>query len=302
MKSPCSIALLESALLGNLPENAEHALHRHLEACEECSAALERMAGGPAWCQEAAALLTKDELDAALPVREQWSEIDFTVEHLEPSRRFERTRSIGRLRRASGHRTWRHGRCAEGLRPRVEAVRGDQGAGAAPGAKLAGQEAVRPRGSGGRGRRPSERAGDPPGAAGRALAVSGHAAGRRGIARRAAHGPGTVGTQGNPPNRHAGCGGARRGPRARPGASRREARQHPAGKGIERAVLTDFGLAHAADDVDADPLGDHRGNAAVHVTRAGPGRSRWTDVPICSAWDACSTKWRRGFRRFAPTR
>src|SRR5204862_7923568 len=47
--------------------------------------ALERMAGGPAWCQEAASLLTADELDATLPMRAEWSEVDFTVEHLEPA-------------------------------------------------------------------------------------------------------------------------------------------------------------------------------------------------------------------------
>ena len=102
MNTRCSIALLESALAGGLPANDEAALNRHLEECEECGAALERMAGGSAWCAEAASLLTRDELDAALPgypgtMRDhaaawcpvaggdEWSEVDFTVEHLEPS-------------------------------------------------------------------------------------------------------------------------------------------------------------------------------------------------------------------------
>src|SRR3984957_3899014 len=85
MNSPCSIALLESALKGSLQADDEASLHRHLDECEECGAALERMAGGPAWCQEAAALLTADELDAEVPARDEWSEVDFTVEHLEPS-------------------------------------------------------------------------------------------------------------------------------------------------------------------------------------------------------------------------
>src|SRR5262245_5276105 len=85
MKSPCSLALLESALAGSLPAEDEGSLHRHLEECEECSAALERLAGGRAWCQEAAALLTRDELDADVPTRDEWSEVDFAVEHLEPS-------------------------------------------------------------------------------------------------------------------------------------------------------------------------------------------------------------------------
>lgn len=85
MTSPCSLDLLESALAGNLPPEDETALHLHLETCEACGAALERMAGGAAWCQEAAALLSRDDLDAAVPAGESWSEVDFTVEHLEPA-------------------------------------------------------------------------------------------------------------------------------------------------------------------------------------------------------------------------
>ncbi len=90
MNSQCSIELLESALAGNLPPDDEAALNRHLEECQQCGAALERMAGGLAWCQEAATLLTGDELDAAAPGqpfagRGEWSDADFTVEHLEPS-------------------------------------------------------------------------------------------------------------------------------------------------------------------------------------------------------------------------
>ncbi len=100
MNTPCSIALLESALAGSLPADDETALHRHLEECEQCSAALERMAGGPAWCQEAAALLAEDELDAALPAGHslaghEWSDVDFTVEHLEPADRRAPIRAAG---------------------------------------------------------------------------------------------------------------------------------------------------------------------------------------------------------------
>src|SRR5947207_11207316 len=85
MTSPCSIALLESALAGNLPAEDEASLHRHLEECEACGAAIERMAGGAAWCQEAATLLIGDELDDTLAAHDEWSGADFTVEHLEPS-------------------------------------------------------------------------------------------------------------------------------------------------------------------------------------------------------------------------
>jgi tRNA A-37 threonylcarbamoyl transferase component Bud32 len=85
MNMRCSTALLESALAGTLTAGDETALHRHLETCEACSSALERMAGGAAWCQEAASLLTGDELDADMPIFDEWSEVDFMVEHLEPA-------------------------------------------------------------------------------------------------------------------------------------------------------------------------------------------------------------------------
>ena len=51
----------------------------------QCSAAMERLAGEPAWRAEAAALLADDELDARAVARPEWSEADFTVEHLDPS-------------------------------------------------------------------------------------------------------------------------------------------------------------------------------------------------------------------------
>jgi len=85
LNSSCSVELLESALAGELPPEREEILHHHLDECEACVAALEQMAGGEAGCREAAALLTIDELDQAAPSREEWSDVDFTVEHLEPS-------------------------------------------------------------------------------------------------------------------------------------------------------------------------------------------------------------------------
>jgi len=85
MTTRCSLALLESALAGNLAADDEASLHRHLEECEACGTTMEQMAGGAAWCQEAATLLIGDELDDAMPARDEWSEIDFTVDHLEPS-------------------------------------------------------------------------------------------------------------------------------------------------------------------------------------------------------------------------
>jgi hypothetical protein len=85
MNSQCSVQLLESALAGELPQEAETTLHRHLEECAECSAAIERMAGGTEWCHEAATLLAGDDFDGAIPVRDDLSDVDFTVEHLDPA-------------------------------------------------------------------------------------------------------------------------------------------------------------------------------------------------------------------------
>lgn len=81
----CSPRDLEAALAGHLTSDEEAALHRHLDECEACSAAIEKLAGGDAWSREAATLLATDELDDAVSTCEQWSEIDFTVDHLEPA-------------------------------------------------------------------------------------------------------------------------------------------------------------------------------------------------------------------------
>src|SRR5881394_992341 len=94
MKTCCSIPLLEAALAGNLPAEEEGALQQHLAECEECGAALERLAGGASWCQEAAALLKDDNLDQTATFQGEWSEVDFTVDHLEPS---DKPGTLGRL-------------------------------------------------------------------------------------------------------------------------------------------------------------------------------------------------------------
>ena len=94
MTSPCSEELLKSALAGDLPPEREDQLHRHLEECPACTTALEHMAGGADLWQEAAVMFAGDELDDALPSREEWSSVDFTVEHLEPS---EEPGVLGRL-------------------------------------------------------------------------------------------------------------------------------------------------------------------------------------------------------------
>jgi uncharacterized protein (TIGR03067 family) len=85
MNSLCSIKMLESALAGNLSSDEELALQQHLEVCESCSSTIEDLAGGPSLCQQAAVLLGGDEFDTAASLREEWSVVDFTVEHLEPT-------------------------------------------------------------------------------------------------------------------------------------------------------------------------------------------------------------------------
>ena len=86
MNSACSVELLESALAGELPPEREELLHRHLEECEACLTALEQMAGGEAGAGKRRRCWPRDELDDAVPTRaSEWSDADFTVEHLEPS-------------------------------------------------------------------------------------------------------------------------------------------------------------------------------------------------------------------------
>ena len=85
MNDVCSIELLTNAVANRLSADEEAALYDHLERCEACCARMEQLAGGEQWQREAASLLTTDELDAAVPEPMVWSEVDFSVEHLEPS-------------------------------------------------------------------------------------------------------------------------------------------------------------------------------------------------------------------------
>lgn len=85
MNGLCSIEILKSALARSLLAEEELALAAHLDQCESCSAAMEELAAEPAFFQEAAELLTCDDLDNTTPSSEQWSPYDFGVEYLEPS-------------------------------------------------------------------------------------------------------------------------------------------------------------------------------------------------------------------------
>jgi len=81
----CSIDLLKSALTGTLSLGEEASLVRHLDECESCGATIESLAAEPTFFQEAAALLTSDALDETVPLRDEWSQVDFGVEYLEPA-------------------------------------------------------------------------------------------------------------------------------------------------------------------------------------------------------------------------
>lgn len=84
MTGECSVSLLQSALAGNLTADQEALLEQHLNACESCNSTMEHLAGGADWCHEAISILTSTEPLTDVP-SEEFSEIDFTVEHLEPS-------------------------------------------------------------------------------------------------------------------------------------------------------------------------------------------------------------------------
>ena len=103
------------------------------------------MAGGPAWCQEAALLLTGDELDAAaVPTGDAWSDVDFTVEHLEPA---DEPNVLGRLGGYDVLEIIGHGGMGvvlKGFDRELKRSRGDQGAGSASGTKLPWQRSVSP--------------------------------------------------------------------------------------------------------------------------------------------------------------
>ncbi len=85
MNGFCSHERLELALAGSLNADDEATLHRHLEECELCFAEIERLSGGEQASREIAAMFVPDDIYDAAPLREECSTADFVVEHLEPS-------------------------------------------------------------------------------------------------------------------------------------------------------------------------------------------------------------------------
>lgn len=84
MNDLCSIELLRNAVARSLSADEEATLHAHLDHCESCCAQMEQLAGGEAWQRETVSLLSADEFDEVLPGMPTWSEVDFGVEHLDP--------------------------------------------------------------------------------------------------------------------------------------------------------------------------------------------------------------------------
>ncbi|MCY2968009.1 MAG: serine/threonine-protein kinase, partial [Planctomycetota bacterium] len=85
MNGVCSQERLRRAFAGGLDAAEESTLYSHLEVCDECSSELERMAGGDSARNEIAAMLSPDELDDNPLSREECSTADFVVDHLDPA-------------------------------------------------------------------------------------------------------------------------------------------------------------------------------------------------------------------------
>jgi eukaryotic-like serine/threonine-protein kinase len=76
---------LERLVEGDLPGAEEAGATAHLEECSECRASLDRVAGDRAWWEETALLLRTDENDLALADVSDWSTVDFSVDFLDPA-------------------------------------------------------------------------------------------------------------------------------------------------------------------------------------------------------------------------
>lgn len=85
MSEHFSSEVIQRALQGELPPEQESAFHAHLESCPVCATAMERISGAEQIGCEISDLLQADEIGDSIPVRDEYSMTDFIVEHLEPS-------------------------------------------------------------------------------------------------------------------------------------------------------------------------------------------------------------------------
>ena len=82
------------ALRGELPPDQESAFHGHMETCPECASNMERICGAEQLGGDIPALLQADEFGDIVPAHDQSAMPDFIVEHLEPS---DSTEALGQL-------------------------------------------------------------------------------------------------------------------------------------------------------------------------------------------------------------
>ena len=85
MSEHFSSEVIQRALQGELPPEQESAFHAHLESCPVCATAMERISGAEQIGCEISELLQADEIGDSIPGREEYSMTDFIVDHLEPS-------------------------------------------------------------------------------------------------------------------------------------------------------------------------------------------------------------------------
>lgn len=79
------IPLLTRLVEGGLEIGEEETASAHLDVCPTCRIALEQATAEPEWWQEASALLKIDEDDLPPVGREEWSANDFSIDFLDPA-------------------------------------------------------------------------------------------------------------------------------------------------------------------------------------------------------------------------
>ncbi len=85
MSEHFSSEAIQLALQGDLPPEQESAFHAHIEACPACATAMEQISGAEQMGSALSELLQADEIGDLLPGRDEYSLTDFIVENLEPT-------------------------------------------------------------------------------------------------------------------------------------------------------------------------------------------------------------------------
>ena len=163
---------------GTLPEAEQAELEAHLEACEACRRALERLAAASRFWDDLRRFAgpAADDDPAG---RRRSTTMTEPLDFLEPDDAPGPDRPARPLRGPRGPRPGRHGHRAQGVRPGAAPGRGDQGAGPRLADQRDGPPAVPPRGAGGGRGRPRARRRHPRRRRGQRAALPGHAVHRR---------------------------------------------------------------------------------------------------------------------------